>query len=157
MKNAIVRWALASLAVWFLAGDSSASRLAVRQYYARSWMYNPGTRYYYRHYYYLPTPTYTTYSYHYVIYYPAQPTYVYYYNPHAQAYWGRYEIDPNGKGVGYSLLAEKDRKKNLKDIPDSAFPKPSAMPKVPEAEDEVRIDPPPLADLPKDGPKDLPK
>src|SRR4051794_37038489 len=88
-----------------------------RQYYG-SWSYHPGNTYYYRSYYYQPVVNYNSdsYSYHYCVYYPTQPTYVYYYNPYAQVYWGRYDT----KAQGYSMLAENDRKKELKDIPDSA-------------------------------------
>ncbi len=43
----------------------------------------------------------------------------------------------------YSLLEDKDRKKELKDIPESAFPKPAKMPAVPESSDGVGIEAPP--------------
>ena len=123
-----------------------------RQYYS-NWSYYSTTRYYYRTYYYYPTTYATTYSYHYVIYYPSYPRYVYYYNPVNQQYWGRFEFDESGKPKGYSLLAEKDRKSTLADIPESAFPKPAAMPAIPGTSDNVKMDAPP-ADLP---PNDLPK
>src|SRR5262249_43131505 len=115
--------------------------------------YYSTTRYYYRTYYYYPTPVATTYSYHYAIYYPSQPRYVYYYNPVSQQYWGRFEFDANGKAKGYSLLAEKDRKGKLSDIPESAFPKPAEMPAIPGTTDGEKMAQPPY-DLPKD---DLPK
>jgi hypothetical protein len=119
-----------------------------RQYYDTSWTYSSNYGYYYTSYYFQPTVTYTTYSYHYCIYYPSQPQYVYYYNPSSQVYWGRYEIGSKGD-KRYSLLAEKDRKKDLKDIPESAFPKPGKMPTIPGAKDDVAIEPPP-ENVPKD-------
>jgi hypothetical protein len=88
------------------------------------------------------------YSYHYVIYYPTYPSYVYYYNPVSQVYWGRYAVDAKGENR-YSILAEKDRKKNLKDIPESAFPPLAAMPMIPKSTDKVAMEPPPVDLLPK--------
>jgi len=132
-------------------GDAQAGGYG-RQYYT-SWSYYSTTRYYYRTYYYYPTVAATTYSYHYCVYYPSQPRYVYYYNPVTQQYWGRFEFGEDGQAKGYSLLAEKDRKGKLADIPESAFPKPAAMPAIPGASDGEKMDAPP-SDLP---PKDLPK
>jgi hypothetical protein len=137
---------IAGASMLALSGDAQAGRY-YRQYYS-SWSYYTTTRYYYRTYYYYPTTTATTYSYHYAIYYPSQPRYVYYYNPTSQAYWGRFEFDEKGKAKGYSLLAEKDRKKNLADIPESAFPAPAAMPAIPGTTDGEKMAVPP-ADLPK--------
>jgi hypothetical protein len=137
---------VAGAALLSQAGEAQAGRY-FRQYYS-SWSYYTTTRYYYRTYYYYPTPVSTTYSYHYAIYYPSQPRYVYYYNPTSQAYWGRFEYDENGKAKGYSLLAEKDRKGNLADIPESAFPAPAAMPAIPGTTDGEKMALPP-ADLPK--------
>lgn len=122
----------------------------VRQYYDTTWQYNPTGSYYFVRYYYLPTTTYTTYDYHYCIYYPSQPSYIYYYNPTSQAYWGRYKIGSKGD-ERYSILEEKDRKKNLKSIPEEAFPEPAKMPEVPGAKDKVQILPPP-----ENVPKELP-
>jgi hypothetical protein len=141
---------VAGAALFTLTGDAQAGY--GRQYYT-SWSYYSTTRYYYRTYYYYPTPVATTYSYHYTIYYPSRPRYVYYYNPVSRQYWGRFEFDEAGKPKGYSLLAEKDRKEKLADIPESAFPKPAAMPAIPGATDGEKMTPPP-ADLP---PTDLPK
>ena len=93
-------------------------------------------------YYYQPVVTYTTYEYHYCIYYPSQPSYIYYYNPTTQVYWGRYEIGSKGD-KRYSMLDPKDRKKDLKEIPESAFPEPAAMPTIPGASDDVAMEPPP--------------
>jgi hypothetical protein len=119
-----------------------------RQYYDTFWSYSQNYGYYYTSYYFQPTIAQTTYSYNYCIYYPSQPQYIYYYNPVSQVYWGRYEIGSKGD-KRYSLLAEKDRKKDLKDIPESAFPKPGKMPTIPGAKDEVAIEPPP-ENVPKD-------
>jgi hypothetical protein len=118
---------------------AEATSYYVRQYYS-SW--SPYRSYYYRTYYYKPTPSYAGYQYHYAIYYPSQPRYVYYYNPYKKVYWGRAEVSECGE-VKYSLLAEKDRKGSLKEIPEKAFPKAGAMPPVPESNDGVKMEVPP--------------
>jgi hypothetical protein len=126
-----------------------------RQYYT-TWSYYPTYGYYYTYYRYQPTYTTTTYSYHYCTYYPSRPRYVYYYNPVRRVYWGRYDLEEQG----YSLLEEKDRKENLDDIPETAFPKPGKMPNVPEATDALAMDKPPAVPSttpPKDAPTDTPK
>jgi hypothetical protein len=151
MFRRIVLVLVAGAALSALPGDAQAGGY-YRQYYT-SWSYYSTTRYYYRTYYYYPTPVATSYSYHYAIYYPSQPRYVYYYNPVSHQYWGRFEFGEDGKPKGYSLLAEKDRKEKLADIPESAFPKPAAMPAIPGASDGEKMEPPP-SDLPL---KDLPK
>ncbi len=139
-----------ALASAFVVATNSTAQ-AGRQYYS-GWSYYQPSGYYYRHYYYRPTPTYPSYQQHYCIHYPARPRYVYYYNPGRQVYWGRYDLEQKG----YSLLEEKDRKKNLDDIPEGAFPKPGQMPAIPDSEDGARIDAPPN-DLPQGAPpKDLP-
>jgi hypothetical protein len=142
----IVLMLVAGAALLASTGEAQAGRY-YRQYYS-SWSYYTTTRYYYRTYYYYPTPAATTYSYHYCIYYPSQPRYVYYYNPVSRQYWGRFEFGADGKPKGYSLLAAKDRKEKLTDIPESAFPAPAAMPAIPESGDGEKMSPPP-ADLPK--------
>jgi hypothetical protein len=126
----------------------AGAEYALRQYYDTTWAYSQNYGYYYTNYYFQTTVTQTTYTYHYCIYYPSQPQYIYYYNPSSQVYWGRYEIGSKGD-KRYSLLAEKDRKKDLKDIPESAFPKPGKMPTIPGAKDGVAIEPPP-ENVPKD-------
>jgi hypothetical protein len=142
---------IALAAVTAVAAPASA-RLFRRHYYA-SWSYYPQYTYYYRAYYYKPYNDYEGYKYHYCIHYPTQPRYVYYYNPYSSQYWGRYDMEAKG----YSLLAEKDRKKNLKDIPEEAFPKPAEMPAIPESTDGEKIPPIEPDDLPKgDAPKDVP-
>ena len=144
--NAAKSLALAvGLLCCFAPGAAGEAQAAYRQYYS-AWTYYPARSYYYRSYYYKPYADYSGYKYHYCVYYPTQPRYVYFYNPHARAYWGRY--DCQGKpGQQYSLLAEKDRKEKLADIPESAFPAPAAMPAIPESEDGATIEPP--KDLPQ--------
>ena len=78
---------------------------------------------------------------------------MYYFNPYKRVYWGRSLTDCGGKEL-YSLLAEKDRKGNLDEIPETAFPKPGAMPSLPESTDGTKVDRPP-DDLP--GEATLPK
>lgn len=126
-------------------GSAGAHTAAGRQYYS-SWTYHPQKSYHYSYYYYKPYASYEGYKQHYCVYYPAQPRYVYYYNPYSQQYWGRLDCEAKGDEK-YSLLAEKDRKKELKDIPETAFPKPAAMPVIPEAEDKTAMEP--ITDLPK--------
>jgi hypothetical protein len=135
-----------------LAGMVSASYLAGRNYYG-GWNYYPSRTYYYSNYYYKPQATYDGYKHHYCVYYPTKPRYVYYYNPVRRVYWGRYDLEEKG----YSMLAEKDRKEDLKAIPEDAFPKPGAMPPIPDSEDGEKmlpIDPLtlPSSDVPKDAP-----
>jgi hypothetical protein len=115
-----------------------------RQYYSH-WSYYRDRSYYYRTYNYAVSDDDDNYQYDYVIYYPTRPRQYYYYNPRSKRYWGRYDVEAKG----YSLLAEKDRKGELKDIPEDAFPKPAAMPNIPGAKDGVKMEAPPL-DVPKD-------
>lgn len=93
--------------------------------------------YYYSTYYYAPT------RYHYIVYYPSRPRYIYYYNPYRRVYWGRFDLEGTPEKQ-YSLLEEKDRKDNLSDIPESAFPKPREMPSVPDSDGRERIETPPV-------------
>ncbi|QEH38789.1 hypothetical protein OJF2_73990 [Aquisphaera giovannonii] len=144
MKPSRVLPLLAALALYV----PDASAYGPRQYYDSSWNYSQNNGYYYTNYYFYPTVTTTTYTYHYCIYYPSQPQYIYFYNPSSQVYWGRYEIGSKGD-KRYSLLEEKDRKKDLKDIPDKAFPTPGRMPSIPGAKDDVAMEPPP-ENVPKD-------
>jgi len=149
MRNVRAKTAALGLALALGLVAVPAARAAFyRQYYDTSWTYSPSYNYYYVNYYYLPATTYTTYQYHYCIYYPSNPSYIYYYNPTTQAYWGRYKIGSKGD-ERYSKLAEKDRKKELKEIPEEAFPKPGPMPTIPEAKDNVAMEPPP-ENVPKD-------
>ncbi len=152
----VAKITLATLALTLTLATLASAAYRLRQYYDTSYSYSQSNGYYYTTYYYTPVVTTTTYEYHYCIYYPSQPQYIYYYNPTTQAYWGRYEIGSKGE-KRYSILAEKDRKKDLTAIPESAFPKPAAMPTIPGAKDEVAMEPPPenvpKADAPKDAPK----
>ena len=143
----------------FSAGDvtcgsaEAATYQYGRQYYS-SWSYQPTRRYYVRRFYYRPTTTYTSYKYHYCVYYPRTYSnapryrrYVYFYNPVRRVYWGRFDLDGE-PGKQYSLLKEEDRKGNLDDIPEDAFPKPGKMPVIPESSDKVQIKPLEKKDLP---------
>lgn len=131
-----------------------ANRYAARQYYS-GWSYRSTHKYYYRTYYYKPTPTYYGYKHHYVIHYPSRPQYNYYYNPYKKVYWGRCPSQTNGTEA-YSLLAEADRRENLEDIPEKAFPKPGKMPAIPESQDGAEVDLPP-DDLPPNAERALPR
>jgi hypothetical protein len=146
-----VRCLLLTLA---FCGIAPATSQAQRQYYDKSYSYNEINNYHYCKYYYKPAPAATTYSYHYVIYYPSRPRYIYYYNPVRRYYWGRVELDDKGESKGYSLLAEKDRKAKLEDIPETAFPKPAEMPAIPDATDKEKIEKPNTKNLPKDKDKE---
>ncbi len=110
-----------------------------RQAYS-SWCKQGG--YYFSCYYYQPAPA-GPYKSQRAIYYPARPGSVYYYNPAKRVYWGRYDLESKG----YSLLAQKDRAEKLTSISERAFPKPGAMPAVPEAKD-LQMQPPPAVPLP---------
>lgn len=145
-KLEIAMFALIAITSLFTIPEPAEARVYRRQYYS-SWSYRPRTRYYYTRYYYRPAIRTRTYSYHYVIYYPSRPRYRYYYNPVRRVYWGRYEVDAKGKPLGYSMLKPEDRKSSLEEIPDSAFPKPTKMPVIPEAKDGEQMAPPPTIDV----------
>ena len=113
--------------------------------YYSSWSYYPQRTYYYSYCYYTP-PESTDYQYHYSICYPSTPRYVYYYNPSRHVYWGRYDLEAKG----YSMLKEEDRKEQLKDIPETAFPKPAELPQIPGAKEGVKLVAPPAP--PKEAP-----
>jgi hypothetical protein len=155
MIQALLRRSLPAAAAIVMAAAMFSAEPAQAQYgrqYYSSYSYYPTYGYYYTYYYYYPTVSSTTYSYHYCTYYPSRPRYVYYYNPVRRVYWGRYDLEKEG----YSLLEEKDRKENLNDIPESAFPPPGKMPNVPEATDTLQMDKPPAvpkAVPPTDAPK----
>lgn len=141
---------------------TAAAPARSRQYYS-TWTFQPRQRYYARRFYYKPTTTYSGYSYHYAIYYPKRYSsrprysrYVYYYNPVRRVYWGRFDLEGE-PGRQYSLLQPADRKSNLDEIPESAFPPPGEMPVLPDSQDNVRIRPIDKQDLPDDSvPDDLP-
>lgn len=146
-----LRWSLLALllgvGLWQALGDR-ADALAYRRQYYGGWNYYPARTYHYRYYYYKPYESYDGYAYHYCIYYPSQPRYVYYYNPYTSVYWGRLDLEAKGDNK-YSLLEMKDRKKELKDIPESAFPEPGKMPAIPESKDGAAIEAFAADDLPK--------
>ncbi len=131
---------------------AQAGTYTVRQYYS-TWRKHPQRSYHYRYYYYKPSLSYSGYRHHYAIYYPSRPRYVYFYNPYKKVYWGRCPVQTNGQPQ-YAMLAEKDRKANLEEIPEAAFPKPGPVPPIPEASDGVPMELPP-DDLPSD--ETLPK
>jgi hypothetical protein len=138
-----------AFALTLIAAMRIGAAQAVRQYYDTTYTHIPTYGYYYARYYYKPSVTYPSYQYHYCIYYPSRPRYIYYYNPLARVYWGRSEIGSKGE-KRYSILAEKDCRAELKEIPESAFPTPAAMPFIPGSDDKVAILPPP-EQVPKDG------
>ena len=137
------------MAIVMGAGADEAQAYGPRQYYS-SWQKHSTHSYAYRNYYYKPTPKYSGYKHHYVVYYPSRPQYYYYYNPYSKQYWGRCPTETNGEPL-YSMLDPKDRKSSLKDIPESAFPKPTNVPPIPEAKDNEPLDLPP-DDLPPNTP-----
>jgi len=125
-----------------------ADQYSSRQYYS-NWNHYQQRGYHYRTYYYKPTPNYVGYRHHYVVYNPSRPRHYYFYNPYKRQYWGRCDVNTNGKGQ-YSLLAEADRRGNLEDIPEQAFPAPGPMPRIPDSEagENAGMDLPP-DDLPQ--------
>ncbi len=136
---------VASTLLGVAATPVSAENYTHRQYYG-DWHRHATKNYHYRSYYYKPTATYSGYKHHYVVYFPARPTHYYYYNPYTKVYWGRCPVKTEGQGE-YSLLAEADRKGNIDDIAEKAFPAPGKLPAIPESKDSVALDLPP-DDLP---------
>jgi len=134
---------LATMLAWGL-GSVAPVRAGDGCYYS-GWKSYPERNYSYCYCYYepppppQPPPTPPPPQYHYCIYYPATPKYCYYYNPVKKRYWGRYDLEAQA----YSMLDEKDRKENLSDIPESAFPKPGKMPEVPGAKEGIILPAPP--------------
>lgn len=124
-----------------------AQNYAPRQYYS-DWQKAPQGNHYVRKYYSKPTPSYSGYRVHEVHYFPKKPSHYYYYNPKAQKYWGRCPTDAGG-APKYSLLKLDDRKKDIDQIPESAFPPPAALPPIPDSDPKEGA----LLDLP---PEDAP-
>lgn len=157
---------LAASVLGLLFGLSSPASASApwqsRQYYS-SWSYQPRQQYYARRFYYKPTRTHSGYNYHYAVYYPKRYSsrprysrYVYYYNPVRRVYWGRFDLEGE-PGKQYSLLKDEDRKGNLDEIPESAFPDPGQMPVLPDSKDNIRIKPIDRRNLPvESAPEDLP-
>jgi hypothetical protein len=143
-----LKWLVPALllgaALWQCGGERAEALFRGRQYYG-GWRHYPSRSYYYRYYYYKPYDDYDGYDYQYTIYYPSTPRYYYYYNPHRRLYWGRLDLEAKDENK-YSILAEKDRKKELSDIPEEAFPKPGKLPPIPGSKDGVAME------APTDGP-----
>jgi hypothetical protein len=137
---------LALVAAGTLGATSMANPYAPRQYYG-GWQKHSRANYYYRAYYYKPKASYNGYKHHYVMYSPAKPKHYYFYNPYKKQYWGRCPVEYDGNKPQYSMLAEADRKANIEDIPEKAFPEPSDVPPIPDADDNAKLELPP-DDLP---------
>ncbi|HEV3258015.1 MAG TPA: hypothetical protein VG013_14115 [Gemmataceae bacterium] len=135
-----IAWGLIIASTTAAPGQDRQTAPGARQYYS-PWKYDLMRRYWYRLYYFKQDTDDEGYKQHYMVYYPSRPRYYYYYNPKA-GFWGRYDR----RGLAqrrYSVLDEKDRKGSLKDIAESAFPTPAAMPFIPGSEDRVRMNAPP--------------
>jgi hypothetical protein len=139
---------LGALVLTVCAGQpADAKYYSGRQYYS-GWKYNNSNKYYYRSYYYKPRKYYPGYKHHYAIYYPSKPNHYYFYNPYKKVYWGRCSVHyPEGQPQ-YSKLPEKYRKGDLNEINENDFPPPKKMPRIPEAQDNADMEPPP-DDLPQ--------
>ena len=114
-----VRFLLAAALLGAVA--SGVAQAAPRRQYYNDWNFYPQFGYYYISYYYQPSPRDAGYKYQFCLFYPSNPRFVYYFDPVRHLYWGRLDM----KGTPdhqFSLLAEKDRKEKLKDIPEEAFP-----------------------------------
>ncbi len=150
-----VRFLLA--AVLLGAVTSGVAQAAPRRQYYNDWNFYPQFGYYYISYYYQPSPRDAGYKYQFCLFYPSSPRFVYYFDPVRHLYWGRLDM----KGTAdhqFSLLAEKDRKEKLKDIPEEAFPKPGKMPPIPESKDGAAMEPIRfLPNLPTEGEKSAPE
>jgi hypothetical protein len=127
------------------SGLAFAANFGPRQYYS-GWQKHPNFRYHFRKYFFKPTPQFSGFRHHFVIHHPQRPKHLYFYNPYKKQFWGRCEAQRNG-AAKYSLLAVKDRKGSLKEIPETAFPEPGPLPPMPESEDGTLLDLPP-DDLP---------
>jgi hypothetical protein len=149
LRRRLLSW-LALAALLATGGVALSAAAGPRQYYS-SWAKYPKRNYYYRTYYYKPAPDYSGYKHQYVVYYPSKPKYQYLYNPYKKQYWGRCPAGYSGPAK-YQLLAEADRKSNVNDIPESAFPKPGPMPPVPESGDGAAMEAPPDDLPPAEGP-----
>jgi len=142
IKTALL--ALAALAALSAATSPDTAQAGYRQYYS-AWNHHSENGYFYRHFYFKPAPQFKVYHHNFCIYYPGRPRYVYFYNPVRRVYWGRFDTQ-GAKGSQYSMLEEKDQKRDLNAIPESAFPQPGAMPAIPNAVDSEPMEP--ITDLP---------
>lgn len=130
----------------------SAAGAEPRQHYG-PWEKN-AKHYFHREYYFKPTPK-SNYEVHHVVWYPAKPQYYYYWNPAKQVFWGRAPVlSAFGCYPVYSMLAPEDRKPEIKDIPETAFPKATTPPTLAEAAGVEKVKTPNDArlKLPQDGP-----
>lgn len=140
-------WALMGSLALGLCGAATAFAQggygAPRQYYS-DWHRPPQGNYAVRNYYCKPTPDYVGYQVHEVRQFPQKPGYNYYVNPKTGQYWGRCPIETHGKPA-YSLLKPEDRKADLNQIPESAFPPPGKMPPIPgsDPKEGANLDLPP--------------
>jgi hypothetical protein len=122
-----------------------------RQYYGNWHGHTSGTGgASYRTYYYKPTPDFVGFKHHYVMHYDSHPQFNYFYNPYTKQFWGRCAAGEVGE-ASYSLLEQTDRSGDINKIAESAFPKPGAMPPIPESKDGETLDLPP-DDLPSSEP-----
>ncbi len=129
--------ALLAPALMALAGDGYGAR----QYYSE-WQASPKTTYAYRYYYYKPAADYGGYKYQVVVHYPSKPKWNYFYNPYKKVFWGRCPSEYGDQPV-YSILPPEMRKPTVAEIPEKAFPAPSAVPNVPDSTDNAKLDLPP--------------
>jgi hypothetical protein len=150
-----IRFLLAAALLGAVA--SGVAQAAPRRQYYNDWNFYPQFGYYYISYYYQPSPRDAGYKYQFCLFYPSSPRFVYYFDPVRHLYWGRLDMKA-APDHQFSLLAEKDRKEKLKDIPEEAFPKPGKMPPIPESKDGTLIDPIRfLPNLPSEGDKSAPE
>ena len=143
LRSVVVLALLGTSAGWLLAQGFGSPR----QYYS-PWQKHPKHNYHFRRYYFKPNVGFAGYRHHYVIHHPGRPKHAFFFNPYKKAYWGRCELDSKGKAE-YSMLPEEHRKGTLAEIPESAFPKPSPVPPIPESGDDIPMDLPP-DDLPSE-------
>lgn len=96
----------------------NTSCFAADEYYTAYELYSShgydAARLYYR------LPRALAYQYDYCIHYTGE-RYIYYYNPTTRLFWAAYDLESKG----FSLLAPKDQKGRLKDIPQAAYPAPA--------------------------------
>jgi len=120
MKKIISSAVLAIVALVGFASMPNQAEAGNRSHYSRPTFHKS---FHYRQYNYYSNH-HKSYRQHYAFYFNHSPKHVYFYNPHKKQWWGRYDLEVGG----YSLLKETDRKAELNDIPESAFPKPGKMP-----------------------------
>ena len=140
--SGIKRLMLASFCISVLSITAArAGDHGPRQFYS-GWQHHQQGNFHHRNFYYKPTPDFHGFKHHHVIRPKHDPKHLYFYNPYKAQFWGRCPADYGDKPV-YSLLAPKDRKATLAEIPEAAFPKAGALPPIPESTDGELIDLPP--------------